>query len=165
MTAAGTIIPAKVLILGAGVAGLQAIATARRLGAVVEAFDIRPVVKEQVESLGARFVEFEEIQTRDAEGAGGYASEQSEDTQERIRQLLFEHVKKSDVVITTALIPGKKAPILVTEEMVKGMHPGSVVVDLAAERGGNCELTTSGETVVAHGVKILGPENIPATIP
>ena len=147
MTAAGTITAARVLILGAGVAGLQAIATARRLGAVVEAFDIRPVVKEQVESLGARFVELEV---------------QSEEAQERVRQLLHEHIKKSDVVITTALVPGKKAPTLVTTEMVRDMREGSVVVDLAAAQGGNCELTRAGEDVVDHGVKILGPENLPA---
>lgn len=161
MTAAGTITAARVLILGAGVAGLQAIATARRLGAVVEAFDIRPVVKEQVESLGARFVELE-VQSEEAQDSGGYAREQSADAQERVRQLLHEHIKKSDVVITTALVPGKKAPTLVTTEMVRDMREGSVVVDLAAAQGGNCELTRAGEDVVDHGVKILGPENLPA---
>ena len=162
MTAAGTITPARVLVLGAGVAGLQAIATAKRLGAVVEAFDIRPAVKEQVESLGGRFVELD-MSTEGAEDAGGYAKEQSEDTQSQIRQLLHDHVKKSDVVITTALIPGKKAPVLVTSDMVRDMRPGSVIVDLAAEQGGNCEGTELG-TVVKDGVTMIGPENLPSTL-
>ncbi len=159
MTAAGTITPARVLILGAGVAGLQAIATARRLGAVVEAFDVRPVVKEQVESLGARFVELP-ASIENAQTAGGYAREQSLDEQARIRELLKAHVQKADVVITTALIPGKEAPVLVTADMVRGVHPGSVIVDLAAEQGGNCELTEAGKTVVKNGVTLIGPMNL-----
>mgnify|MGYP006422059515 FL=1 len=164
MTAAGTIPPSKVLVLGAGVAGLQAIATAKRLGAVVEAFDIRPVVKEQVESLGATFVEIPDIDD-ETESEGGYAKELSSDSQERQRQVIHEHAKKSDVIITTALIPGKKAPLLVTEAMVEDMEPGSVVVDLAAEQGGNCEVTEAGKTIKSHDVNILGPLNIPATVP
>ena len=158
MTAAGTIAPAKVLVLGAGVAGLQAIATAKRLGAVVEAFDIRPAVKEQVESLGAKFVEvpLEE----DTETKGGYAKELSEDKQERQRQVIHEHAKKSDIIITTALIPGKPAPLLITKAMVHDMKPGSVVVDLAAEQGGNCELTEPDKTISVNEVKIAGPLNI-----
>jgi len=164
MTAAGTITPAKVLVLGAGVAGLQAIATAKRLGAVVEAFDIRSVVKEQVESLGGRFVELE-VETSDAQDKGGYAKEQTEDTQTKIRDLLTKHVAKSDAVITTALIPGKTAPVLVTTEMVEAMSPGAVVVDLAAEQGGNCELSTAGRTIVHKGVSIAGPRNLPAQMP
>jgi NAD(P) transhydrogenase subunit alpha len=164
MTAAGTITPARVLILGAGVAGLQAIASARRLGAVVEAFDIRPVVKEQVESLGARFVDLN-VDNEDAEDKGGYAKEQSDETQARIREVLKRRVAKSDAVITTALIPGKKAPVLVTADMVDEMSPGSVVVDLAAEQGGNCELSVAGQTIVHKGVKIAGPRNLPARMP
>ena len=164
MTAAGTIAPARVFVVGAGVAGLQAIASAKKNGAIVEAYDVRPAVKEQVESLGGKFVELE-LETDTAEDSGGYAKELGEDFYKKQREMMLSVVAASDVVITTAAIPGKKAPILVTEEMVKGMHPGSVVVDLAAERGGNCELTKSGETVVAYGVRILGPENIPATIP
>ncbi len=163
MTAAGTIPPAKVLVLGAGVAGLQAIATAKRLGAAVEAFDIRPAVKEQVESLGAKFVEVPET-NEDTETAGGYAKELSEDKQERQRQVIHEHVKKSDIVLTTALIPGKSAPLLITEEMVQDMHSGGVIVDLAAEQGGNCQLTEAGETFDAEGVKIIGPLNLPSTL-
>lgn len=162
MTAAGTIPPAKVLVLGAGVAGLQAIATAKRLGAVVEAFDIRPVVKEQVESLGAKFVEVpleEESETK-----GGYAKELSEKNKEKQRQVIHEHVKKSDIVITTALIPGRPAPLLVTKAMVEDMSPGSVVVDIAAEQGGNCEVTKPGETIDFNGVKIMGPLNIPSSL-
>ncbi len=159
MTAAGTIAPAKILVLGAGVAGLQAIATAKRLGAVVEAFDIRPAVKEQVESLGAKFVEVPDL-NEDAETKGGYAKELSEDKQERQRQVIHEHAKKSDIIITTALIPGKPAPLLVTKEMVHDMHPGSVVVDLAAEQGGNCELTEAGQTIEVNEVKIVGPVNL-----
>jgi len=164
MTAAGTIPPSKVLVLGAGVAGLQAIATAKRLGAVVEAFDIRPAVKEQVESLGATFIEIPDIED-DTETEGGYAKELSKDSQERQRQVIHQHAKKSDVIITTALIPGKKAPLLITEDMVKDMEAGSVVVDLAAEQGGNCALTEPGETVIRYNVNILGPLNIPATLP
>lgn len=164
MTAAGTIRPSKVLVLGAGVAGLQAIATAKRLGASVEAFDIRPEVKEQVESLGATFVEVPDIED-DTETEEGYAKELSKDSQERQRQVIHEHAKKSDVVITTALIPGKKAPLLVTEEMVKDMEPGSVIVDLAAEQGGNCASTEAGKTIKAHDVTVMGPLNVPATLP
>ena len=163
MTAAGTITPARVLVLGAGVAGLQAIATARRLGAVVEAYDIRPVVKEQVESLGAKFIELE-VATEDSEDSGGYAKEQGEETQEQIRKLLLERIAQSDAVITTALVPGKKAPLLMTREMVEAMSPGSLVVDLAAEQGGNCELTAAGETVEHNGVKIIGPVDLPSTM-
>ena len=163
MTAAGTVAPAKVLVLGAGVAGLQAIATAKRLGAVVEAFDIRPAVKEQVESLGAKFVEVPDLD-EDTETKGGYAKELSEDKQERQRQVIHEHAKKSDIIITTALIPGKPAPKLVTKQMVHDMHPGSVVVDLAAEQGGNCELTEAGETIEVNEVKIAGPLNIASSL-
>lgn len=163
MTAAGTIPPARVLVLGAGVAGLQAIATARRLGAVVEAFDVRPVVKEQVESLGATFIEAEPVQ--DAEAAGGYAKELSEETQRKQRELVHRHAREADVVITTALIPGRRAPLLITEEMVQDMHPGSVIVDLAAEMGGNCALTEAGQTVERHGVLIHGPLNVPSSMP
>ncbi|MHC4409389.1 MAG: Re/Si-specific NAD(P)(+) transhydrogenase subunit alpha [Planctomycetota bacterium] len=162
MTAAGTVTPARVFIIGAGVAGLQAISAAKRLGAVVSAYDVRPDVKEQVESLGGKFVEME-LET--AEGEGGYAREMDEEFYRKQRELMLRVVAENDVVITTAAIPGRKAPILVTEEMVKGMHPGSVIVDLAAERGGNCELTKVDEDVVAHSVTILGPSNIPSTIP
>ncbi len=164
MTAAGTIAPAKVFVVGAGVAGLQAIASAKKLGAIVEAYDVRPAVKEQVESLGGKFVELE-LETGTAEDSGGYAKELGEDFYRKQREMMLSVVAASDVVITTAAIPGKKAPILVTEEMVKGMHPGSVIVDLAAERGGNCELTKAGEDVIEGGVKIIGPINIPTTIP
>jgi NAD(P) transhydrogenase subunit alpha len=163
MTAAGTIAPAKVLVLGAGVAGLQAIATAKRLGASIEAFDIRPAVKEQVESLGASFVEVPEM-NEDTETEGGYAKELADDKQERQRQVIHEHAQKSDIVITTALIPGKPAPLLITEAMVQDMHPGAVVVDLAAEQGGNCELTEAGKTIQANDVKIVGPTNIPSSL-
>lgn len=162
-TAAGTIAPARVFVLGAGVAGLQAIATARRLGAVVEAFDIRPAVKEQVQSLGASFVEWEG--DHDTETEGGYAKEVSEAEQERERQLLSDHVATSDVVITTALVPGRPAPRLVTEAMVRRMRPGSVIVDFAAASGGNCELTVAGETVERHGVAIMGPLDLAASLP
>lgn len=162
-TAAGTIAPANVFIIGAGVAGLQAIATARRLGAVVEAFDIRPAAKEQVQSLGAKFVEWEGDE--DTETEGGYAKEVSEEEQEHERQLLADHIATSDVVITTALVPGRKAPVLITEEMVKGMRPGSVIVDLAAETGGNCELTVPGDTVVKHGVLIMGETDLASSVP
>jgi NAD(P) transhydrogenase subunit alpha len=162
-TAAGTIRPAKALILGAGVAGLQAIATARRLGAVVEAFDVRPAVKEQVESLGASFLESEEEVT--AEGEGGYAKELTEDQHSKELELIGSALIDTDIVITTAQIPGREAPVLITEDMVKTMKYGSVIVDLAAESGGNCELSEAGETVLAHGVQILGPSNLPTSIP
>jgi NAD(P) transhydrogenase subunit alpha len=161
MTAAGTIPPAHVLVLGAGVAGLQAIATARRLGAVVEAYDVRPAVKEEVKSLGARFLEFE-LQTR--EGEGGYAREQSEEFLTKQRELLTERVAVADVVITTAAIPGRQAPLLVTAPMVKSMRPGSVIVDLAAETGGNCEVTQPGKVVEVDGVWVDGTTNIPSTM-
>ncbi len=164
MTAAGTVSPARVFVVGAGVAGLQAIATARRLGAVVEAYDVRPAVKEQVQSLGAKFVELP-LETAQAEGAGGYAKAQDDSFYRRQRELMGRVVAQSDVVITTALIPGKKAPVLITADMVRGMAPGSVVVDLAAEHGGNCELTRPDEVVVEGGVTILGPANVPATVP
>ncbi len=153
MTAAGTIAPARVLILGAGVAGLQAIGTARRLGAVVEVFDVRKVVKEQVESLGAKFVE---VETEDAQTAGGYAKELSEESKSKQTEAIARHVAKADVVICTALIPGRRAPVLVTADMVESMRPASVIVDLAAEQQGNCELTRPGQTVVEHGVTIIG---------
>jgi NAD(P) transhydrogenase subunit alpha len=162
MTAAGTIRPATVLVLGAGVAGLQAIATARRLGAVVQGFDVRAAVKEQVESLGAKFLEFD--LGGDLEGAGGYARELTGEQQERQQQLMAEAIGKVDVVITTALVPGRRAPILVTEAAVALMKPGSVIVDLAGEAGGNCELSVAGETVVRHHVKILAPLNVPSTM-
>jgi H+-translocating NAD(P) transhydrogenase subunit alpha len=164
MTAAGTVSPARVFIMGAGVAGLQAISTARRLGAKVEAYDVRPAVKEQVQSLGARFVELP-IESGDAEDKGGYAKAQDEAFYERQREMMLKVVAASDVVITTALIPGRKAPILLTTEMVEAMAPGSVIVDLAAERGGNCELTRPDEIVVHRGVTILGPSNPPALVP
>ena len=164
MTAAGTISPARVFIMGAGVAGLQAISTARRLGAKVEAYDVRPAVKEQVQSLGAKFVELP-LESGDAEDKGGYAKAQDETFYKRQREMMLKVVAASEVVITTALIPGKKAPILLTTEMVEAMAPGSVVVDLAAERGGNCELTRPDETVVHRGVTILGPSNPPALVP
>lgn len=162
-TAAGTIRPGKVLVLGAGVAGLQAIATARRLGAVVEAFDVRSAVKEQVQSLGARFLEAEEEVT--AEGEGGYAKELSEEQHEKELALIAGAIPEADIVITTAQIPGREAPVLITEEMVRSMRAGSVIVDLAAESGGNCALTKAEETVMHEGVTILGPTNLPATIP
>jgi NAD(P) transhydrogenase subunit alpha len=162
MTAAGTIRPATVLVLGAGVAGLQAIATARRLGAVVQGFDVRAAVKEQVESLGAKFLEFDV--GGDLEGAGGYARELTAEQQQRQQELMAEAIGKCDVVITTALVPGRRAPILVTEEAVKLMKPGSVIVDLAGEAGGNCELSEPGETVIRHHVKICAPLNVPSTM-
>jgi NAD(P) transhydrogenase subunit alpha len=162
MTAAGTIRPATVLVLGAGVAGLQAIATARRLGAVVQGFDVRAAVKEQVESLGATFLEFD--LGGDLEGAGGYARELTAEQQQRQQELMAEAIGKVDVVITTAAVPGRRAPLLVTEEAVKKMKPGSVIVDLAAESGGNCELTEPGQTVIRHNVKVLGPLNVPSTM-
>jgi H+-translocating NAD(P) transhydrogenase subunit alpha len=164
MTAAGTVSPARVFVMGAGVAGLQAISTARRLGAKVEAYDVRPAVKEQVQSLGARFVELP-LESGDAEDKGGYAKAQDEAFYKRQREMMLKVVAQSDVVITTALIPGKRAPILLTTEMVEAMAPGSVIVDLAAERGGNCELTRPDETVVHRGVTILGPSNPPALVP
>ncbi len=164
MTAAGTLTPAKVFIIGVGVAGLQAIAMARRLGAVVSAYDVRPAVAEQVHSLGARFVEFD-LDTGDAEDKGGYAKEQSDDFLDRQRSEMARVLADNDVVITTAAIPGRQAPILVTADMVRGMTPGSVIVDLAAERGGNCELTRPGETVVEEGVTIIGPLNLAADTP
>ena len=163
-TAAGTVTPARVLVIGVGVAGLQALATARRLGAVISAYDVRPAVKEQVQSLGGRFVELP-IEAKDAQDARGYARAQDEDFYWRQRELLGKTVQESDVVITTAVIPGKKAPVLVTEEMVKGMAPGSVVVDLAAERGGNCDITEAGQSVVKHGVTIIGPINLASEVP
>jgi NAD(P) transhydrogenase subunit alpha len=164
MTAAGTVKPAKVFVMGAGVAGLQAIATARRLGAVVSANDIRPVVKEQVESLGAKFVHFE-LEEAAAEDKGGYAKQLNEEQLQKQREMIARVVAESDVVVTTAAVPGKKAPTLVTAEMVGRMAPGSVIVDVAAERGGNCELTVPGETVVSGGVSILGPSNLPSETP
>jgi NAD(P) transhydrogenase subunit alpha len=163
-TAAGTITPARVLILGVGVAGLQAIATARRLGAVVSAYDLRPAVKEQVQSLGARFVELP-IEAKDAQDARGYASAQDDAFYARQRDLLGKVVAENDVVITTAVVPGKKAPVLVTAAMVRGMAPASVIVDLASERGGNCELTRAGETIVDSGVTIIGRINLASTVP
>jgi NAD(P) transhydrogenase subunit alpha len=164
MTAAGTISPARVFIIGAGVAGLQAIGTAKRLGAVVEAYDTRPAVKEQVESLGGKFVELA-LETKDAEARTGYAKAQSEEFYQKQRELMAKAVAAADVVITTALVPGKSAPVLITEEMVQGMRPGSVIVDLAAEQGGNCALTQPGQEVVRHDVLILGPVNLPSTVP
>ncbi len=162
-TAAGTIRPAKVFVMGAGVAGLQAIATARRLGAVVEAFDIRPAVKEEVQSLGAKFVEVK--LEEETVAVGGYAKEISEASKQRTQEVVTEHVKNADIVITTAQVPGKKAPILVTEEMVQQMNPGSVIVDLAAEQGGNCAYTEPGKDVVRNGVTIIGPINLPSSMP
>jgi NAD(P) transhydrogenase subunit alpha len=163
-TAAGTITPSKVLVIGAGVAGLQAIATARRLGAVVSAYDVRPAVKEQVQSLGARFVELP-LETQDAQDARGYAKAQDEAFYAKQRELLGRAIAENDAVITTAVVPGKKAPVLVTADMVKGMAPGSVILDLAAERGGNCELTRAGESSVQHGVTIIGPINLASGVP
>jgi NAD(P) transhydrogenase subunit alpha len=163
MTAAGTITPARVLILGCGVAGLQAIGTARRLGAVVEAHDTRPSVKEEVESVGAKFLELG-LETGEAQAAGGYARAQSEEFYQRQRQRLASWLANADVVITTALVPGRRAPVLITEEMVREMRPGSVLVDVAAEQGGNCALTVPGKEVVQHGVAILGPVNLPSSL-
>ena len=162
-TAAGTIAPAKLLVIGVGVAGLQAIATARRLGAVVEAYDIRPEVKEQVQSLGAKFVEAEVGE--EGAGEGGYAKEVTEETKKKLQEALAKHVSLSDVVITTAQVPGKKAPLLVTEEMVSRMKSGAVIVDMAAEQGGNVALSKAGEVVEHNGVTILGPVNLPSTMP
>ena len=163
-TAAGTITPARIFIIGAGVAGLQAIASARRLGAVASAYDVRPAVKEQVHSLGGRFVELP-IEAKDAQDARGYATAQDESFYQRQRELLGRVVAESDIVITTAVIPGKKPPVLVTEEMVKGMAPGSVIVDLASERGGNCELTEASKIAVKHNVSIVGTINLASTVP
>jgi H+-translocating NAD(P) transhydrogenase subunit alpha len=163
-TAAGTITPSRVLIIGVGVAGLQAIATARRLGAVVSAYDVRPAAKEQVQSLGARFVELP-LETQDAQDARGYAKAQDEAFYAKQRELLGRTVAGNDAVITTAVVPGKKAPVLVTAEMVKGMVPGSVILDLAAERGGNCEVTRAGEAVVVNGVTVIGPINLASGVP
>ena len=164
MTAAGTVTPARVFVIGAGVAGLQAIATAKRLGAVVEAYDVRPAVKEQILSLGGRFVELP-LETESAEDKGGYAKAQDETFYRRQRELLQKVVAESDIVIGTAAVPGKKAPVLVTDEMVAGMRRGSVIVDLAAEQGGNCESSRPGETTVAHGVTVMAPLNLAATVP
>jgi NAD(P) transhydrogenase subunit alpha len=164
MTAAGTITAARVFVIGAGVAGLQAIGTAKRLGAVVEAYDTRPVVKEQVESLGAKFVELG-LETKDAQAATGYAKAQSEEFYRQQQQMMLKYVAAADAVIPTALVPGQRAPVLITAEMVKGMRPGSVIVDLAAEQGGNCALTEPGQEVVKHGVVIIGPLNLPSTVP
>jgi NAD(P) transhydrogenase subunit alpha len=163
ITAAGTVPASKVFVIGAGVAGLQAIATAKRLGAVVEAYDVRPAVKEQVQSVGGRFVELP-LETGDAQDKGGYAKAQDENFYQRQRELMAKVIAANDVVITTAVVPGKRAPILVTADMVQGMKPGSIVVDLAAEKGGNCELTEPGKVVVKHGVTLIGPLNIPSTL-
>src|SRR5437870_411978 len=164
MTAAGTITPARVFVIGAGVARLQAIGTARRLGAVVEAYDTRPAVKEQVESLGAKFAELG-LAAKDAEDKSGYAKAQSEEFYRKQQEMMSKYVTAADVVIPTALVPGQRAPILITEEMVHGMRPGSVIVDLAAEQGGNCALTEAGQEIVKHGVIIIGPLNLPSTVP
>ena len=163
-TAAGTLTPSRILVIGVGVAGLQAIATAKRLGAVISAYDVRPAVKEQVQSLGARFVELA-LETSDAQDARGYAKAQDEAFYAKQRELLGRVVAENDAVITTAVVPGKKAPVLVTAEMVKGMAPGSVILDMAAERGGNCELTHAGETYVADGVTLIGPINLASGVP
>jgi NAD(P) transhydrogenase subunit alpha len=164
MTAAGTIAPARVLVLGAGVAGLQAIATAKRMGAVVYAFDVRPAVKEQVESLGGKFVEVDPEAVKDAETKGGYAKEMSEDYKKKQSEKIHETLKKTDIAICTALIPGKPAPVLITEEMVKDMRPGSVIVDLAVEAGGNCPLSEYGKVVVKHDVTLVGHANVPSRL-
>ncbi len=164
MTAAGTITPAHVFVVGVGVAGLQAIATCKRLGAVIQAYDVRPAVKEQVQSVGARFVELE-LDTAESEGSGGYAQAMDEQFYAKQREMMARVVSENDVVITTAAVPGKPAPVLVTEDMVKHMNPGSVVIDLAAERGGNCEITEPGKTVVKHGVTLVGELNLPSTVP
>jgi H+-translocating NAD(P) transhydrogenase subunit alpha len=164
MTAAGTINPARVFVIGAGVAGLQACASAKRMGARVEAYDVRAAVKEQVESVGAKFVELP-LETGNSEDKGGYAKAQGEDFYRRQRQLMGEVVARNDVVITTAAIPGKRSPVLITREMVAGMQPGSLIIDLAAEHGGNCELSRADETVLEYGVTILGPTNLPSTVP
>ena len=163
MTAAGTIPPARVFVVGAGVAGLEAIAVARRLGAVVEAYDVRPAVKEQVESLKAKFVELP-IEAQDTQSSGGYAKAQSEDFYRRQQELLAEHARTADIVITSALVPGQRAPVLISEDAVKGMRSGSVIVDLACEQGGNCALTEPGRNVIKHGVTIISPFNLPSSI-
>jgi NAD(P) transhydrogenase subunit alpha len=165
MTPAGTLVPARTFIMGVGVAGLQAIATARRLGAVVTATDVRPATKEQVQSLGAKFVAVEDEEFKAAETAGGYAKQMSAEYQAKQAVLVAEHIKLQDIVITTALIPGRKAPVLVSEDMVKTMKPGSVIVDMAVEQGGNCPLSEYGKVVERHGVKIVGPANLPADLP
>jgi NAD(P) transhydrogenase subunit alpha len=164
MTAGGTLTPARVFVIGGGVAGLQAIATARRLGAVVQAYDVRPAVKEQVESLGGKFVELP-IEAGDAQDAGGYAKAMDESFYRRQREMMAKVIAACDVVISTAAVPGKKAPVLITAEMVDGMPPGSIVVDVAAEQGGNCEVTRAGENVVRNGVTVMGPVNLAATVP
>ena len=164
MTAAGTVAPAKVMVMGAGVAGLQAIATAKRLGAVVSATDVRPAAKEQVESLGGTFVMVESEETKEAETSGGYAKEMSDEYKKAQAELIAETLKKQDIAICTALIPGRPAPVLITEDMVKSMKPGSVIVDLAVEQGGNCPLSKPGEIVEAHGVKIIGHKNVPGRL-
>lgn len=164
MTAAGTIAPAKVMVMGAGVAGLQAIATAKRLGAIVSATDVRPVAKEQVESLGGKFVMVEDEETASAETSGGYAKEMSEEYKAKQADLIAKTLAKQDIAIATALIPGRPAPLLITEDMVKSMRPGSVIVDLAVENGGNCALSKAGEIVEAHGVKIIGHKNVPSRL-
>jgi NAD(P) transhydrogenase subunit alpha len=163
MTAAGTISPAKVVIMGAGVAGLQALGTAKRLGAVVEVSDIRSAVKEEVQSLGGRFIEVETDENM--QDAGGYAKEASEEFLKKQKELIFKHITEADIVITTALVPGRKAPILVTEEMVKNMRPGSVVLDMAVEFGGNCEVSEKGKAVKKYGVTIIGEPNLPSLVP
>ncbi len=164
MTAVGTVTPAKVFVIGAGVAGLQAIGTAKRLGAIVDAYDTRPAVKEQVESLGARFAELG-LEAKDAEDKSGYAKAQSEEFYRKQQEMMWKYVSAADVVIPTALVPGQRAPVLITEEMVRGMRPGSVIVDLAAEQGGNCALTEPGQEVLKDGVVIIGPLNLPSTVP
>jgi NAD(P) transhydrogenase subunit alpha len=164
MTAAGTVTPAHVFVIGAGVAGLQAIATAMRLGAVVEAYDTRPAVKEQVESLGAKFADLG-LETKDAEAKSGYAKAQSEEFYKKQQEMMIRYVTAADAVIPTALVPGQRAPVLITEEMVRGMRPGSVIIDLAAEQGGNCALTEPGQEIVKYGVVIIGPINLPSTVP
>jgi NAD(P) transhydrogenase subunit alpha len=164
MTAAGTITPARVFVIGAGVAGLEAIGTAKRLGAIVEAYDTRPAVREEVVSVGAKFVELA-LETKDAGDKGGYAKAQTEEFYRKQQEMMTKHVAASDVVIAAALVMGKHAPLLITEEMVRGMRPGSVIVDLATEQGGNCALTEPGRDVMKHGVVIMGPSNLPSTIP
>jgi H+-translocating NAD(P) transhydrogenase subunit alpha len=163
MTAAGTISPAKVVIMGAGVAGLQALGTAKRLGAVVEVSDIRPAVKEEVQSLGGKFIEVET--TENMQDEGGYAKEASEEFLKKQKELIFKHITEADIVITTALVPGRKAPVLVTEEMVKNMKPGSVVLDMAVEFGGNCEISEAGKIVKKYDVTIIGEPNLPSLVP
>ncbi len=165
MTAAGTVPAAKVFIMGVGVAGLQAIATARRMGAIVSATDVRPATKEQVASLGAKFIAVEDEEFKQAQTAAGYAKPMSEDYQAKQDELVANHIKSQDIVITTALIPGRPAPRLITADMVRSMKPGAIIIDLAAERGGNCELTKAGETVETSGVRIVGPLNLPGTVP